>query len=112
VEGEGVVSRPIRFWKDWQLWDEEVSLKLEGGGVEGLQFVGDSVLAALTVAFAQSDEKWQRKAELTMWNLEDGTMAEQKTLPWDTRACVISSDGRWLAVAIAGGRAQVTQLAR
>ncbi len=112
LEGEGLVSRPIRFWKDWQLWDEEVSLKLKGGGVEGLQFVGDSLLAALTVAFVQGDEKWQRKAELAMWNLEDGTMAEQKKLPWDTRACVISNDGKWLAVAIAGGRAQVVQLAQ
>ena len=111
MEGESMVSRPIRFWKDWQLWDQEMSLNVGQGGVEGLQFVGESQLAAFTVAFAQANEKWQRKVELKMWNLEDGTMAA-KALPWDTRTCIVSNDGHRLAVAIAGGRAQVIQLNR
>lgn len=112
MDDESMVSRPIRFWKDWQLWDQETSLNVEEGGVEGLQFVGELQLAVFTVAFAQAEEKWQRKVELKMWNLADGTTAGQKALPWDTRTCIVSNDGYKLAVAIAGGRAQILNWAK
>jgi len=98
------VARPVRVWSDWQQWDDGIQ-DLEGapGEVLGLSFEGRETLLAFCLAFDLAGEKAVRKPSVVGWQLPTGTRIGAQALEPDVSLCQFSPDGKWMALARAGG---------
>jgi len=105
------VARPIRAWPDWQQWDDGIQ-ELEGplGEVLRLHFEGREALLAFCLAFDKAGEKVTRKPSVVGWQLSTGTRIGAQVLASDVSLCEFSPDGKWMALARAGGLLELREV--
>ena len=111
ADGDDQNARSVKFWRDWQRWDDGVQ-ELTGatGDVVSLQFAGAERLFAFCVSFEQMEDRTERRSSLVAWDLKDGKTLGAQALHPNARMCRVSPDGTWAAIGISGGSVELRKV--